>query len=109
MTRDIHTAILILIFALGIFFMRALPFLIFKDGKTPAYITYLGEVLPPAAIAMLVVYCFKGVSLTSYPFGGPEFLAAFITVLSFIWKKNTLLSIIVGTACYMILLQKVFI
>ncbi len=109
MSRDTHTAILILIMSLGTIFMRALPFVIFRDGKTPSYITYLGDALPSAAIAMLVVYCFKGVNLTAYPFGAPEFIAGGLTALSYILKKNTLLSIIVGTFCYMLLLQKVFI
>ena len=37
--------------------IKFLPFVIFSGGKeTPAVISYLGKVLPPAMIAMLVVY-----------------------------------------------------
>ena len=38
--------------------LRAFPFLLFSSGrKCPPVITYIGKVLSPAAIAMLVVYC----------------------------------------------------
>lgn len=44
---------------------RWLPFLIFKSvTTTPAYIQYLGNVLPPAIFGMLVVYCYRGINLT---------------------------------------------
>lgn len=39
---------------------RWLPFLFFRSNKpTPAYIYYLGKVLPPAIFGMLVVYCYR--------------------------------------------------
>ena len=39
------------------FFVRGLPFLLFSGrSKTPAYIRYLGKVLPYAIIGMLVVF-----------------------------------------------------
>ena len=41
--------------------LRALPFLVFRK-KVPAYVSYLGRVLPPAIIGMLVIYCLKDVS-----------------------------------------------
>lgn len=42
---------------------RFLPFLIFRSRKTPSYIHYLSNVLPPAVFGMLVVYCLKDVQL----------------------------------------------
>ena len=48
------------------FLTRALPFLLFDRGDhPPAIILYLGRVLPPAIIAMLIVYCLKGVSFAA--------------------------------------------
>ena len=35
-------------------------------------------------------------------------VSALVTVGSYVWKKNTLASILAGTACYMILVQAVF-
>lgn len=89
--------------------LRFLPFLLFGgDRKTPAYITYLGKVLPYAIMAMLVVFCLKNVSLVSAPYGLPELISCALVVLLHVRKRNTLLSIIGGTVCYMVLVQMVF-
>ena len=68
----------------------------------------LGKVLPYAIMGMLVVFCLKGISLTEAPHGLPEFMASAAVVLLHIWKRNTLCSIVGGTACYMILIHFVF-
>ena len=64
-------AILVAAMALVTVMLRFLPFLVFR-GKAPDYIAYLGNVLPPAIIGMLVIYCLKDVSLRAAPFGIPE-------------------------------------
>ncbi|WP_455599042.1 branched-chain amino acid transporter permease [Cloacibacillus sp.] len=94
---------------LGTVTTRFLPFLIFPAGrKTPEYIQYLGRMLPPAALGMLVVYCLKDVSLFSGTHGIPEAISiAVVTALHF-WKRAMLLSIAGGTAVYMLLVQFVF-
>lgn len=90
--------------------LRFLPFIIFPGGKeTPPVISYLGKYLPPAMIAMLVIYCFKGVSITGSTHGLPEFISAAVVIVLHLWKRNTLLSIVGGTACYMLLIQLVFV
>ena len=66
---------LILVMAIGTALLRFLPFLVFHKS-TPPYIAYLGKVLPPALIGMLVIYCFKDVSFTAAPHGLPELIAA---------------------------------
>lgn len=86
--------------------LRFLPFLLFSKG-TPKAVLYLGEVLPRAIMAMLVVYCLKGVSVISAPFGIPELIAVLLVVILHKWKHNTLLSILTGTLCYMFLVQVV--
>ena len=92
-----------------IFFTRLIPFLFFPKGKEiPPIIRYLGRVLPPAVIGMLVIYCLKNVSLIAAPHGIPELLAIAAVVGLHLWKKNTLLSIFGGTAIYMILVQAIF-
>ena len=87
--------------------LRFLPFLIFGERKTPAYIDFLGKHLPYAIMGMLVVYCLKGMSFTEAPFGIPEIIAVAVTAGLHIWKRNTLVSIICGTVCYMILMQTI--
>lgn len=90
--------------ALVTMILRFLPFVAFRR-EIPPYVSYLGEVLPPAIIGMLVVYCLKDVQITSSPFGLPE-LAAAVTVILAQWKsRNSLVSILSGTAAYMILIR----
>jgi len=88
---------------------RVLPFVIFPGGKkTPKFITYLGTVLPFAIIGMLIVYCFKSVSVTVWSHGIPELIAGVFVVAIHKWKHNLLLSIGGGTLLYMILVQAIF-
>lgn len=94
------------IMALVTMAIRFAPFVIFSKGrKTPGIITYLGKVLPAAIMGMLVVYCLKDMSFSSIGGFLPAVIAGTATACSFAWKKNTLLSIILGTAVYMILVR----
>ena len=88
---------------------RFLPFLIFRGGKkTPDIIVYLGKVLPFAIMGMLVVYCLKDIRFLSAPYGIPELLGCAAVAALHLWKRNTLLSIGIGTVLYMVLVQMVF-
>ena len=104
-----HSAIMIAVIAAVTILLRFIPFFVFGGKrKTPEIITYLGKVLPCAIMGMLVVFCLKGVSPTVYPYGLPELIACVLVVVLHVWKRNTLLSIVGGTACYMVLIQLVF-
>ena len=106
---DMHALGVVAVAALVTMALRFLPFLLFGgDRQTPAYITYLGKVLPFAIMGMLVVFCLKGVTLTAAPYGIPEFLACGAVAALHVWKRNTLLSIAGGTVLYMVLVQMVF-
>ena len=89
---------------------RFLPFLVFgsRGGRVPEVVEYLGHVLPAAIFGMLIVYCLKGVSLTSGSHGIPEAIAIGVTVALHKWKHQTLASIAGGTLCYVLLVQMVF-
>ena len=101
-----HGAALVAVMAAVTALLRFLPFLIFRRGqKIPPYVSYLGDVLPQAIIGMLVIYCLKDVSLTQAPFGAPELLAAAAVVGLQIWRRNSLVSILSGTAVYMLLIR----
>ena len=105
----LQTIIMILAVALGAALTRSLAFVVFPENKeVPKYITYLGEVLPPAMMGLLVVYCFKSVSFMSSPFGFPELSALVVVIVLHLWKRKALLSIAGGTAIYMVLIQAVF-
>lgn len=89
--------------------LRFLPFILFSGKKTPKVISYLGKVLPYAMMGMLVVYCLRDISFKSAGGFVPEILASAVVVVSYIIKKNSLISIISGTVSYMLLVQLVFV
>lgn len=105
----LHALFLILVMAGGTALLRFLPFILFPSGrKTPKIVTYLGNVLPFAMIGMLVIYCLKDISVLSGTHGLPELLAIIIVIGLHVWRRNTLLSVGVGTVCYMIFIQFLF-
>lgn len=88
---------------------RFTPFILFPDSKEPPeVITYLGKVLPPAMMGLLVVYCLRNVSVVQSPHGLPELIAIAVIAALHKWKGNVLLSIGAGTVVYMALVQAVF-
>ena len=104
-----QTLAIILAVAAGTQITRWLPFWLFPENKEPPpVVTYLGRVLSPAVMGLLVVYCLKNVTWTASPHGLPELLAITAVVLLHRWKGNVLLSITGGTALYMALVQIVF-
>ena len=100
---------LILIAAMAIVtaIIRLLPFILFSKN-TPKPILYLGEVLPYSIVAMLLVYCLKETDFTGGSHGIPEIISVLLVAVLHKWKHNTLLSILSGTLCYMLLIQVVF-
>ena len=99
-------SILLIAIASGItFLIRALPFLVFKKRQMPAFIKEIADKLPPAIIAVLVIYCLKS-PMTQF---GTETIAAAIAiagvVILHLWKRNTLLSVAAGTILYMIFIR----
>ena len=102
-----RAAVLVAVMAVVTMLLRFLPFLVFRK-EPPAYITYLGKVLPPAIIGMLVVYCLKDISLFAHPFGLSELIAVAGVAAVQAWKRNSLISILTGTVLYMVLIRLVF-
>ncbi len=106
LTQQIITIAMVV---LGTMLTRFLPFLFFPGGKeTPAFIQYLGKVLPAAVFGLLVVYSLKDVSLFSGSHGIPEAISIVLVVALHLWKRQMLLSIAGGTLCYMLLVQTIF-
>ena len=106
----VETILTILAITLGAMATRFTPFLLFPENRRPPeVVNYLGRVLPPAMMGLLMVYCLKGVSFAQNPHGIPELIAIVGIVLLHRWKNNVLLSIASGTLLYMLLVQYVFI
>ena len=101
--------LIIVLVAITTFSTRVIPFLVFPKGREiPKTIQYLGKVLTPAVIGMLVIYCLKDAPILRAPYGIPELGSILVVALLHIWRRNNLLSIGVGTVLYMFLIQVVF-
>ena len=106
MQPELHALLAIAVIALVTLLLRAVPFWLFPPGRpVPPVITYLGRVLPSAMIGLLVIYCLKDVSFTAAPWALPELGCVVLVAALHIWRRNTLLSIGVGTLAYMLLTQ----
>lgn len=109
MTIFNHAMVIILVMGLVTFATRLLPVLIFGRGKkVPDYIMYLGKVVPYTAMGLLIVYCLKDVSIFGESHAIPEIIALAIVSGTYLWKRNTILSVVVGTIAYMIMVQLIF-
>ena len=96
----------VLVSAVCTFALRALPFLAFSgERRMPLWLDRLGQVLPAAIMAVLIVYCLKDVGDDFVADGLWKLIAALITAVSYKWKHNTLISILLGTVSYMLFLH----
>lgn len=104
-----HAVAIVIVVAVCTFLTRLIPFLCFGGKKeTPKTVQFLGNVLPPAIMAALVVYCLRNVNIWEGSRGIPQLLGVCITAGLHLWKKNILISIAGGTICYMAMIQLVF-
>lgn len=85
---------------------RFLPFILFSGNRQmPPKLKRIADILPSAVIAVLVVY---GVSPQLSSVGADTLyaLAALtLTVLTHLWRRNTLFSMFVGTVSYMLMVN----
>lgn len=106
MDNALYSLLVIMVAALVTVLLRFLPFIIFSGKRSaPDFIQYLGTVLPYSIMAMLVVYCLKDISFITLPELLSSIISVVIVIFFHLWKRNTLLSIAGGTACYMILIR----
>ncbi len=106
---DLQTWLIILVIIIVTILLRFIPFIIFNnDKKIPKIIKKLSSSLPYAIMSMLVVYCLKDISITNVDSIIPILISCLIVGCLYVWKRNTLISIVIGTICYMILIQFVF-
>ena len=104
-----QSILIIAVCTLCTFLERALPFLIFGSRPVPDIVRYLGRVLPMAVMTTLVVYCLRGISFAAAGSFLPELIAVAAVVGLHLWRHSTFLSIVSGTAVYMVLVQLVFV
>ena len=103
--NNLHSMLIVGVASAVTILLRFLPFFIFGEKKTPEFLDYLGKFLQYAIMAMLVVYCLKGVSFGMMAAWVPSAIGVLVVVGLHVWKRNTLLSIVGGTICYMVMVQ----
>lgn len=110
MSEYSHAIIIILVMGIATFATRIIPVLVLGRGKNvPDYVLYLGRVIPYTAMGLLIVYCLRNVPVLESPHGLPELIALSIVTVTYLWKRNTIFSVVTGTLAYMIMVQFVFI
>lgn len=105
MSEALYPAAVIAVVALVTWALRAFPFLLFGSRPLPGVVRYLGRVLPPAIMTVLVIYCLRDTSFANAPYGIPALAAGALVVILQAVRNNMYLSIIAGTACYMVLIR----
>lgn len=106
MSLTLNNALLAtLVAALVIFATRLFPFALFSKREPPPILRFIEKYIPPMIMAILLIYCLKDVNFTAHPFGLPQLIALIVTVASYLWKGNSMVSIFGGTIVFM-LLQK---
>lgn len=106
---DKYTLLSVAVIAAVTVALRFLPFLIWGGRrKTPKIVEKLSSVLPFAVMGMLVVYCLKDVKFTEISAFLPQAVSCLVVGVTYVLKRNTLLSIILGTLCYMLFVQIIF-
>ena len=109
MTDYRHAMIVIAVMGLAVLSTRIVPVLIFGRGeRVLEFILYLGRVVPYTAMGLLIVYCLRDVPVMDAPHGLPEIISLAVVTVTYIWKRNTILSVVIGTALYMFFVQSVF-
>jgi branched-subunit amino acid transport protein AzlD len=104
MDKNTYLILFIVVMTIATVTTRLLPFVIFQKQSNHPMVIYLAKYTPPMIMSILVLYVLKNVDFVSTSSLNTLF-AIFVTVVTHIWKKNSLLSIFTGTFLYMYLIQ----
>ena len=89
------------VIALATVLTRSIPFIFLKNKEIPEKFMIIIDALPYATISLLVVYCFKDLTMGNLM---PNVLASSVCVGLYLWKNNSILSIASSTLIYMLLI-----
>lgn len=103
---NLYLALFILVATLATFATRLIPFLFLSGHHQHPLLSHIGRYLPPAVMALLVIiFLARSTAWTAPTFGTDALLPCVLVVILHLWRRNALLSIVVGTASYMALQQ----
>jgi branched-subunit amino acid transport protein AzlD len=88
-----------------VFCERLFPFAVFSKRQPGKLIHIFERYIPPVVMIGLLIYSLRDVRFTSLIQWVPQISAISFTIVTYLWKKNTLISIFGGTIIYMILIR----
>lgn len=106
MNMPVTKAVLVsLLIGLIIFCERLFPFAVFSKRKPGKLIHIFERYIPPFVMIGLLIYSLRDVRFSSLEQWVPQISAITFTIATYLWKKNSLVSIFGGTIIYMILIR----
>lgn len=102
---EIYVLSAILVMAFATFISRAIPFLFLGKLEHNPHLNFIGHSLPPAVMVILVFYCLKDVAWTAPYYGRAEIFSVILVAAIQMWRRNALLSIVLGTGAYLALVS----
>jgi Predicted branched-chain amino acid permeases (azaleucine resistance) len=105
MNEPLYLAVAIAVIALVTWLLRAVPFLLLGRRKLSGMVLYLGKMLPPAIMAILVVFCLKNLDFLTPGYALDQLIPIALVIGVQLWRKNTLLSILVGVVSHMAMIR----
>ncbi len=87
-----------------IFALRAVPFLFFGSLKKPIpkkIEVFFGNILSPIIIFCIIIWAYSGLAYRTMA----PYIAGFLTIGIHLWRRNALMSVIIGTFAYMTLVN----
>lgn len=85
------------------FALRATPLLIKTRLYGSAFLENLGKWMPMGAMFILLVYCLDGVEWGSKSTNVAYGLGLAVTIVTHLWRRNAVLSIVAGTVVCVVL------
>lgn len=96
----------ILVATAATFATRVIPFLFLSRHHEHPLLLHIGRYLPAAVMALLVVvFLIQSANWQAPAFGIDALLPCAVVVALHLWRRNALLSIVAGTALYMVIQQ----
>ena len=104
MTDISYLLLVMLVMTVATYATRLAPFMLFSRGQERPLLNFIAKNTPPMVMTILVIYMLKGVNYSSFE-GVYTFIALLVTIVFHLYRRNALLSIIAGTAVYMVAVQ----
>ena len=104
MTDISYLLLVMLVMTVATYATRLAPFMLFNRSQARPLINFIAKNTPPMVMTILVIYMLKEVNYISFE-GVYTFIALLVTIVFHLYRRNALLSIIAGTAVYMVAVQ----